>query len=267
MKFIFYPILMVCAIPSFENIASVYQTQNLEAINVQQEIDELKGSQDPEPNPSIEYLIVLSGSNSYLKKKFTYIKSTDLEDDYNRMQLAIHTAKKIVALRANVRLEEVNLNLKLMRDYGPKIVYNGSEEQNQDLKYALENSIQDYPSDKFIILNLPKNEINTKGQFLSIKKELPLDNVTVGIFTHAYHFPRIARMLGKDAPLYPFGENVTKYAFLVDREFLSPGIIDRINGEVERIPIYINKGDLAKYPATDIIYLRKEKCKTIQLNQ
>jgi hypothetical protein len=249
---------MFCTIPSLENIPLV---------NVQQEIDQLKDSEDPDPSPSIEYLFVLSASNSYLKK-FTYIKSTDLEDDYNRMQLAIHTAKKIVALRANVRLDE--LNFEIMRHYGPIIVYNGSEEQNDDLKYALEKGMPDYPDDKFIILNLPKQEINTKGQFLSIKQDLPLDNVSIGIITHAYHFPRIARMLGKEAPLYPFGDNVTKYAFLVDREFLSPGIIDRINGEIERIPLYINKGDLTQDPASDIIYLRKENeisFKTIPLNQ
>lgn len=239
---------------------------SFEKQKIRREMEELKDSQDPEPNPSIEYLFVLSGAGSYLKK-ITPIQFNDKDDDYNRMQLAIQTAKKIASMNVNVSLDE--LNFEQMRRYGPKIIYNGRDEQNIELRRVLENSIRDksddessneefidYPPENFIILDISKDEINTKGQFISIKQDLPLENLSVGIITHAYHYPRVARMLGKEAPLYPFRENVKKYAFLVDRQFSSPGIIERINSEVEKIPIYVTKGDLSANPAPDITYLR-----------
>jgi hypothetical protein len=257
MKYFFGFFFTYASLSLFGNpISERYQAHGLEAsvsaeVNIQREMDELKGTQNPEPDASVDYLFVLSASNSYLKK-LTFKNCTDLEDDYNRMHLAFHIAKKIAALKANVNLEE--LNFEILRRFGPKIVYNGSEEQNEDLKNAVENSFQHYPKEKFIILNLPKNEINTKGQFISLKKYLPLDNVSVGIITHAYHFPRVSRMLGNEAPLYPFGTNVVKYAFLVDRQFVSPGIEDRVTDEIRKIPIYVKKGDLSKYPASDVVY-------------
>lgn len=114
------------------------------------------------------------------------------------------------------------LNTELLYRYGPKIVYNGSERQNHDLKNALEHSILDYPKEKFIILGLPKNQINTKGQFLSLKQNLLLNNTCVGIVTHAHHYPRVSRMLSEESLLYPFAAHVKKYAFLIDRQFSSP---------------------------------------------
>jgi hypothetical protein len=256
MQNIFGFFFMLANLSLFGNSLDYCQNQPSEThtfleLQVEQEINKLRDTQDPDLDPSIEYLWTLSASNSYLRK-FTFKNCTDLEDDYNRMQLAISTAKKIAALKAHVKLEE--LNLEILRRCGPKIIYNGSEEQNKDLKQALEDSIKDYPKENFIILDLPKDEVNTKGQFLSLKQSLLINDVSIGIITHAYHFPRISRMLGKDAPLYPFGANVKKYTFLVDRCFQSSGIQSRIRDEIKKIPIYILKGDLAQYQASDVIY-------------
>lgn len=233
----------------------IASTEKPYCLEIEHEINQLKDSQDPEPDPTIKYMIVLSASHSYLHTPDVG-SSPDLEDDYNRMELALNTAKKIAALNAHTKIEE--LNLELLRQHGPLIVYNGSEEQNHDLQSALNRDMVNYPKDKFIILDLPKDNINTKGQFLSIKQHLPLTHVTIALITHAYHFPRIARMLGENAPLYPFGNHVKKYAFLTDRQFLSPGIDDHVKHEIEKIPTYIDKGDLAKEPAHDVIYLLPE---------
>lgn len=69
-------------------------------------------------------------------------------------------------------------------------------------------------------------------------------------------------MLGQNAPLYPFGINVHKYVFLVDRDFISPGIEKRIKDEIQKIPVYIAKGDLDKEPACDIVYRAEAKNET-----
>jgi hypothetical protein len=231
--------------------------------DIQREMDNLKDTQDPIPNDSIEYLYVLSASNSFARTH-DFANCTDFDDDYNRMQHAIQTAKKIAALRASVKLGE--LNTELLCCHGPKIVYNGSERQNHDLNDALEHSIPDYPKEKFIILGLPQNQINTKGQFLSLKQNLSLKNTSVGIVTHAYHYPRISRMLGEEDPLYPFAARVTKYVFLIDRQFFSPGVEKRVKDEIEKIPIYIAKGDLALYPAQDIHYRLEHKARWFDLS-
>ena len=71
------------------------------------------------------------------------------------------------------KLQEVNEQI--MEKFGPKIVYNGSQQQNQDLEEAISIGLIDYPKNKFVILDLPEDQINTKGQFISIKKDFDLD--------------------------------------------------------------------------------------------
>ncbi len=209
------------------------------------EMLQLANSQDPEPDSDIGYLFVLSASNSYLRKE---IKSVDLNDDYDRMNLAVKIAKKIASLKENIENEQI---------YGPKIVYNGCQSQNNDLSEALDEDLVGYPKNKFVLLDLPLDEINTKGQFISIKQDLSLeDNASIGIITHAYHYPRVSRMLGKNAPLNPFGKTVKISAFLVDREFSSPGIEEKREAEIRKIPIYVDKGDLSKNPCLEVTFLK-----------
>lgn len=242
MKYLILIFFFVCKFSCFANIQDAC---------LQQEMNALKGTKNPEVDPAIDYLIVLSGANSYLQKSSKH--SLDSADDYNRMQLALQTAKKIAALRAKIGLGVVGPAV--FEQYGPYIVYNGSESQNRDLKCALEQGLMGYPKDKFLILKTSEQEMNTKGQFQSLKLHLKIENTAVAIVTHAYHFPRISRMLSETAPLYPFGHNVKKYAFLVDREFSSKGIDVHVNKEIQNIPIYQEKGDLSENPACDVIYI------------
>lgn len=221
-------------------------TTSLIKASIENEMKALKNSQDPQPDPNIGYLFVLSASNSYLRK-VVQIKESDIDDDYNWMTLAIKTAKKIVALKANVHLSAVNRQLET--DFGPKIIYNGSISQNNDLKEALDRDLIDYPKEKFVILDLPQDQINTKGQFISIKQGMCVEpHASAGIVSHAYHYPRFSRMLGEDAPLNPFEKTVKVSAFLVDRHFASPGIDEKVHAEIQKIPTYIEKGDLALNP-------------------
>jgi hypothetical protein len=221
-------------------------------VDIAAEFDAIRDTENPTPDPSIGYLIVLSGANSYARR-VSQIKFSDLDDDYNRTELAIATARKIVALKTKTELKD--LNEELLTQFGPTIVYNGGPNQNNDLRAALDSGAINYPKEKFKILELPPTEINTKGQFISLKQDLALHDVAIGIITHAYHYPRVARMIGEEAPLNPFGPGVKKFAFLVDREFTSPGIEWRISDEIKKIPIYAEKGDLAWDAAKDVTYL------------
>ena len=192
------------------------------------------------------------------------IKDEDIDDDYNRITLAVKTAIKITSLRANIKFSEVNEQI--MENCGPKIVYNGSERQNNDLRKALDSNLVGYPKNNFIILSLPKNQVNTKGQFLSLKDDLQIEeNASVGIITHAYHYPRVSRMLGDSAPLNPFQKKVNVFVFLVDRIFSSPGIDEKVRNEIKKIPVYIEKGDLAKEPGSHINYKDEDSFKPLQI--
>ena len=236
-------LFLVLFLTIFQSIGGVEPPCSIDEFysRLSDEMNFLKWTEDPRPDPSIQYLVVLSGSNTYLKSRKSL--SGDDEDDYLRMQLAIKIGREVASLRSQIELE--CLDEATLKAVAPIILYPGSKGQNADLKTALDQKmIKNYPKEKFWILDIPEEEINTKGQFITLKT-LELKDTSVGIVTHAYHFPRISRMLGQNAPLYPFKEDVTTTVFLVDRQFCSPGIQTNVENEIKKIPNYVNKGDLA----------------------
>ena len=201
------------------------------------EIRGLYAKKNEPVDPSIQYVFVLSGRSSYLKKPVDGPDVKDLEDDYNRIELAIETAKGVVRTclnKSEITQEEV-------QQYGPTIIYNGRREHNKDLEKALnDGTLSHYPKDKFRILEI--GEASTRGQFISLKQDLPLSHTSVAIITHAYHFPRVGRMIG--SKWHPFGDETKVFFYLVDRDFKAPGSCEDIMGEVGRISRYIDNGDL-----------------------
>lgn len=209
-----------------------------------EEIKNLHTSPNEVVDPSIKYIFVLSGRGSYLKEPVDSADVKDPADDYHRIELGIDVAKKVVASH----LEEGSpLTAEAIQKYGPIIVYNGRPKHNEDLKKAFHDGIlTHYPEDKFRILDLAPSDWSTRGQFVSIKNELPLSDTSVAIVTHAYHAPRVKRMIG--SKWHPFGPNTKVSLYLVDRDFEAPGIEEDMLGEIDRIPRYIEKGDLAPHP-------------------
>jgi hypothetical protein len=201
------------------------------------ELTDLHKSENKPVNPSIEYVFVLSARGSYLKDPVVGLDIKDLEDDYNRIELGIKIAQVVVG----DRLEKSEVTQEDIEKHGPIIIYNGKSNQNEDLTQALENGIlSHYPKDKFHIMAI--KEESTRGQFKNLKEDFPISNASVAIITHAYHYPRVARMIGSQ--WHPFGENTKVHFYLVDRELKAPGILEDIQGEIVRIPQYIEKGDL-----------------------
>lgn len=191
-------------------------------------------------DPSIEHVVVLSGRGSIFKKPVDGPNVKDPADDYHRIELSLTVAKGVVANRSHKDASKITLED--IDKYGPRIIYNGRPLHNQYLKEAFEKGIlTSYPESKFDILGLDE-DWSTRGQFKSLKTYLLLSNTSVAIVTHAYHFPRVARMI--DSKWHPFGPNTKIFFYLVDRELEAPGIKEDIIGEMERIPTYISKGDL-----------------------
>lgn len=205
------------------------------------EIKTIQGRPNPTMDPSTTYVWVLSGRSSYLKEHVDGPDVKDLEDDYHRLNLGIQVARGVVQkLSGKTSLTEEDV-----QKYGPQIIYNGRPKHNEDLKIALkEGLLTHYPLNKFLILDLDPKEWNSRGQFMSFKKEVPTTNTSVAIVTHAYHGPRILRMI--ESQWNPFGVHTAVSLYLVDREFTAPGIQEDLLGEMKRIPTYIKQGDLTQ---------------------
>jgi hypothetical protein len=216
-------------------------------MQIRREMQALKGSKNPEPQIAITDLWVLSGITSFSKQ----------DDDYDRIQLAMAVGKNIALLKS-----AKDCNGSIMR-YAPRIIYNGTEPQNEELRTAInQNELSIYPREKFTILSIPSDQLNTKGQCLSIKA-LSIKNTTIGVITHAYHVPRFTRYLVEGTPTYPFLGTVKVYMYCVDRNFISRGIAECMEAEVQKIPGYIAKGDLARFPSAHVVTRRKNRCDCI----
>jgi len=237
----------------FENIREkALSKQETNPTSVDEYLNEMRSLHDHKNaavDPSIQYVWVLSGRSSYLKEPVDIPNVKDPSDDYNRLELGIQVARDVVAQRSG----KSTFTKEDIEKYGPQIVYNGCPKHNDDLKKALQEGIlTHYPENKFFILDLPPQEQNTRGQFMSFKERVPTSNTSVAVITHAYHGPRVLRLVG--SKWNPFGPNTKIFFYFVDRELKAPGIQEDMLGEMERIPKYIKQGDLAAEIPAQISY-------------
>jgi len=221
--------------------------------NFVKEICSIASHKNPSTNLNMNYILVLSGRGSYLKRPVDRPDVLDQEDDYHRMRVGIETAREVAALRSGKNiLELTDEDLKL---HGPIIIYNGRPKHNADFKEALKfNLIRDYPHSKFLVLELPHDQLNSKGHFISVANHIDLSNQEIGFVTSAYHLPRIGRMFSENPPHNYFGDDVKIYAYLYDRKFSAPGIEEDLVSEAIKIREYVAKGDLYTEISGNVIY-------------
>src|ERR1700722_6555961 len=141
------------------------------------EIKNLHEHKNPEVDPSIEYVFVLSGRSSYLKEPIDIPNIKDPADDHNRMTLGIDIAKKVAANRSQKSTSTIDD----IQKNGPQIIYNGTPKHNEALKRTLAQI--DYPQHKLSIFELKSTEWNTRGQFKCLKRDSPLSHTSVAIVT------------------------------------------------------------------------------------
>ncbi|MBX9703736.1 MAG: YdcF family protein [Silvanigrellaceae bacterium] len=197
-----------------------------------------------------------------MKQTFNKI---DRDDDYNRLTLGIQVARGIAAKR--LMKDPKLLTMEDLIKAGPILVYNGHLQQNQELNDALKyGDISTYPAEKFKILPLDPKQLNTHGLFISFKNAFTLDNTSIALVTHAYHFPRISRMFSKNPQHLSDNQNIKIYAFLVDKEFCSPGINKNVQGEIKRLQNYYLQGIIANSAYQKIIYKQRARKISIKFN-
>lgn len=183
----------------------------------------------------------------------------DVEDDYMRIKTALEIAQELTAKRA--KKIEAELTKEDYKTHGPYIIYNGTPMQNVELTDAVNSekallalSLPDYPSSKFVIFEMPADQMHTGGQFSSLaalKTEDPrlLDlakkNVDITIVTSAYHLPRARRYFNSKKFANPLRD--AHVTFIVnDRTFQRPCAVRDREGEIERINVYAQRGDIGE---------------------
>ena len=216
------------------------------------EIKTIAREKDPLPSSDLEAVLVLSGRNSHYGTlcDFKPDVGMDVSDTVNRMQHGINVAREVTAKR--LRKPATLLSNEEIKAHGPIIIFNGAPVQNTDLKHALaEGKISDYPPEKFEILDLPADKINTPGHFYSLKEHverLGLKSQKCGIVTSAYHWPRSSRIPISEI----LGEGITFVPFLHDRGFTAPDVEKDLNDEMTKLPGYVEKKWIGEKPDTAI---------------
>jgi hypothetical protein len=200
----------------------------------------------PSISPQINTVLILSGRYTCLGN-FAMPNGDNngnRSDDYERIKLGIKIAKNIIEKRTCRSFAELSKNE--IKDLGPRLVYNGTKQQNIDFKALLEKNtlFHNYPTDKFEIIDLGQHEkIGTKGQLLNLKDSATIKGLAVAIVTHVQHFPRLVRMLS--TYLNPFSKDVVLSAFLVNQDIDEEIFKNEVLGEIKRIIDYSKTGDLA----------------------
>lgn len=207
------------------------------------EIQTIYTHNNPDIDPKIKFVWVLSARHNYKKQVSSSPQNAnafDPNDGFDRMNLGVAIARKVAA--KNAGKSEDTLTLSDIIAHGPRIFYNGEEESNNTLIEVLRSGIINYPSRKFVILPIPKGQVNTIGQFESLKngalgKNIDLVNEMMAIVTHAYHWPRTGRI-----DVNKYFPSTTIVAHLVDRQFQAPGADKELFLEAQKLPSYIEKG-------------------------
>jgi hypothetical protein len=170
---------------------------------IEKAAEELRLPSSTEEAKKIKAVWVISGAGTYTKpitntsgdliykdKKWAYFSDRD------RIAHAIKVIDNIALI-----VSKENATKQSQGSFSPYLVYNGIDEQVNDLIFAIKSGKVSYPLEKLLI---PKGRISrTLDQILSF--DLP-DNLveegdTIGIVSHAPHLARAMRMINKYKPL------------------------------------------------------------------
>jgi hypothetical protein len=208
----------------------------------------LKHNQHPPIHPDTDAVWVFSGPGTFLKALENNEQNFTRWMDRYRILYGLNIVKKVTAKKLKKSSGEITKQDIL--ENGPLFIYNGTEEENKDLRAALNHELSILPSEKVIIVDQVKidgtiQEIeNTLDQIKSFPKELVGKQITnrIAIVSHAPHIARILRYF-EEFKLFP--ETVTVEVFS-----LTPIHSEALymHEEMEKIWQYFQKGDLSWNP-------------------
>jgi spore coat polysaccharide biosynthesis protein SpsF len=148
---------------------------------VLQQIKKIVNQKNPESKGDWDLIMVLSGGEESIEN----ISKGKRNEDKDRLETAIKIAKEVLAKRLK----------KDVLSESPTIYYNGSNEQNDNLKKIIKKGFlqsHNFPKEKMIISeNLYIN--NTEDQFSKMPPLFLKGKRKIVIVTSAYHIPRVEK--------------------------------------------------------------------------
>lgn len=212
--------------------------------------------QHPTPtlHSRVQYVVPLCARSTCLERRVDKGPYKERTDDLRRLTWGIQG----VAEATKRSLNKAEITTEEMRKHGPLLLYPGTPLHNHDLiwffltkpsilkKQSLtrtltenEKLIVNFPIENLRVLPLPRDERHTLGQLHCIRKHVP-SNATTLVITELYHALRVDR--------YPWSDNFILHT--VDNDFTNPDSRMNIAGELTRVIVYGEKGDISKTPLT-----------------
>lgn len=205
-------------------------------------------NQHPPIHTNTDAVWVFSGPGTFLKALEQGEESMTRWMDRYRILYGLSIVKQITAKKLKKSLSEITQ--KDILESGPFFIYNGTKEENEDIRKALRQDLSILPMEKVILIDKVISEKsiqpieNTLDQVKSFPKELIGKEITsrIAIVSHAPHIPRILRYF-EEFNLFP--ESVTVEVFS-----LTPIHSEAfyMHEEMEKIWQYFQKGDLSWTP-------------------
>lgn len=208
---------------------------------IQEEFRDILEKAHYEISPETDAIMVLSASPPGWDNRAPEERA-DFPEDVKRIEFAIEVYRRFASQKLGKPLEELTPE-DLKNESLPPLVLNGATEQQPMMERIARK--YGFPEDKTIFLNCGDHHIaNTKTQFTKLS-EHPI----VGKFKNfvvistSYHIPRTARTASVNLP-----EDVNFEMLGVPLEKLPFDVYKKVRGEVKRIELYSQKGDIARTP-------------------
>lgn len=169
---------------------------------VLQELKEFRDKLLPEPQADWDLIWVISGAELFFEQGAGVRNET-----YDRMQTGFNLVKAVSAKRLGKELNEVTIAD--IKDFGPRLYFNGREEQNNDMRdLILKKSFEQYdiPNENILIALIGSNILHTGHQFEKFPQALIEGSRKIVIVSSVRHLPRVRRYVGlktnpfKDVP-------------------------------------------------------------------
>jgi hypothetical protein len=208
----------------------------------------LRHNQHPPIHPDTDVVWVFSGPGTFFKALEQGEQNFTRWMDRYRILYGLSIVKEVTAKKLKQSSKEIVKNDILQ--HGPLFLYNGNEEENRDLRAALDNKLTILPREKVMIIDKIISEEpiqpieNTLDQIKSFPKEIIGNKLQkrIAIVSHAPHIARILRYF-EEYNLFP-------ETIIVEVFSLTPVHEQALymHEEMEKVWQYFQQGDLSWDP-------------------
>lgn len=204
-----------------------------------QELKEFRDKPSPKPQEDWDLIWVLSASEATLEE----YDATGRNETRDRIQTGFILVRAVTGKRLGKETSDVTIDD--VKAYGPKLYFNGREEQNENLRNTCSNGVLEekynFPRESLEIASSGLNITNTSHQFEKFPPELLGNKRKIVIVSSARHLPRVQRYVGLETnPFLDISKDRLIFYPAIPIEFPFGDTIK----EVRKVPKYQKAGFL-----------------------